>query len=108
MLVLPKSGGSEWPPGANVGDEVACFEATHGTAPKYAGKDMVNPGSLILSAVMMLEHLRWDDAAELVVKGIEGALGAKQVTYDLGRQMAGATKVSTSGFADAVIAHMRS
>ena len=101
-------GGLGMAPGANVGDDVACFEATHGTAPKYAGKDMVNPGSLILSAVMMLEHLRWDDAAELVVKGVEGALGAKQVTYDLERQMAGATKVSTSGFADAVIAHMRS
>ena len=69
---------------------------------------MVNPGSLILSAVMMLEHLGWDEAAELVVRGIEGALGAKQVTYDLERQMEGATKVSTTGFADSIIAHMGS
>ena len=101
-------GGLGMAPGANVGDEIACFEATHGTAPKYAGKNMVNPGSLILSAVMMLEHLGWDEAAELVVRGIEGALGAKQVTYDLERQMEGATKVSTTGFADSIIAHMGS
>ena len=101
-------GGIGMAPGANVGDEVACFEATHGTAPKYAGKDMVNPGSLILSAVMMLEHLGWEEAAELVVKGVEGAVGVKQVTYDLERQMVGATKVSTSGFAESVIAHMGS
>ena len=101
-------GGLGMAPGANVGDDVACFEATHGTAPKYAGKDMVNPGSLILSAVMMLEHMGWTEAAEMVVKGIEGAVGAKQVTYDLERQMEGATKVSTSGFADAIIAHMGS
>ena len=101
-------GGLGMAPGANVGDEVACFEATHSTAPKYAGKDMVNPGSLILSAVMMLEHLGWDEAADLVAKGIEGALGAKQVTYDRERHMEGATKVSTTGFADSIIAHMGS
>jgi isocitrate dehydrogenase len=99
-------GGLGMAPGANVGDEVALFEATHGTAPKYAGQDKVNPGSLILSAVMMLEHLRWFDAAELVVKGLEGAVGAKTVTYDLERQMEGATLVSTSGFAEAIVQHM--
>ena len=101
-------GGLGMAPGANMGDEIACFEATHGTAPKYAGKDMVNPGSLILSAVMMLEHMGWDEAAESVVKGIEGALDAKQVTYDLARQMEGATRVSTSGFGESIIAHMGS
>jgi isocitrate dehydrogenase len=99
-------GGLGMAPGANVGDEVAVFEATHGTAPKYAGKDMVNPGSLILSAVMMLEHMGWDEAAALVVKGIEGAIGRKTVTYDLERQMEGATKVSTSAFGEAIVQGM--
>ena len=99
-------GGLGMAPGANVSDVIANFEATHGTAPKYAGKDMVNPGSLILSAVMMLEHLLWQEAADLVVRGLEGAIGAKQVTYDLERQMLGAHKVSTSGFGEAVIAYM--
>jgi isocitrate dehydrogenase len=99
-------GGLGMAPGANVGDEVALFEATHGTAPKYADKDMVNPGSLILSAVMMLEHLDWDEAARLVVRGLEGAVAAKTVTYDLERQMEGARKVSTSEFAEAIIRHM--
>ena len=99
-------GGLGMAPGANIGDEVALFEATHGTAPKYAGQDKVNPGSLILSAVMMLEHLGWDDAAERVVRGLEGAIAAKTVTYDLERQMEGARLVSTSGFADAIISHM--
>ena len=99
-------GGLGMAPGANVGDGVALFEATHGTAPKYAGMDRVNPGSLILSAVMMLEHLGWDEAAGAVNRGIEGAIRAKRVTYDLERQMEGATKVSTSGFASAVIDHM--
>ena len=99
-------GGLGMAPGANMSDEIANFEATHGTAPKYAGKDMVNPGSLILSAVMMLEHLGWQDAADRVVRGLEGAIGAKQVTYDLERQMLGAHKVSTSGFGEAVIAYM--
>jgi isocitrate dehydrogenase len=93
-------------PGANVGDEIAVFEATHGTAPKYAGQDKVNPGSLILSAVMMLEHMEWNEAADLVNKGLEGAVEAKTVTYDLERQMEGATKVSTSQFGEAIIQHM--
>jgi isocitrate dehydrogenase len=99
-------GGLGMAPGANMNDEIALFEATHGTAPKYAGQDKVNPGSLILSAVMMLEHLGWTEAAERVVKGMEGAVGAKAVTYDLERQMEGATLVSTSGFAEAIIEHM--
>jgi len=99
-------GGLGMAPGANVGDEVALFEATHGTAPKYAGMDKVNPGSLILSAVMMLEHIGWDDAAEAIDRGLAGAIGAKTVTYDLERQMEGATKVATSEFGEAVIRHM--
>jgi isocitrate dehydrogenase len=99
-------GGLGMAPGANMSDEIALFEATHGTAPKYAGQDKVNPGSLILSAVMMLEHLGWGEAADLVVKGLEGAVGAKTVTYDLERQMEGATLVSTSGFAEAIVDHM--
>jgi len=99
-------GGLGMAPGANVGDEVAVFEATHGTAPKYAGLDKVNPGSLILSGVMMLEHMGWNEAAKLVVQGLERAIQAKTVTYDLARQMEGATEVSTSGFGDAIIAHM--
>ncbi len=99
-------GGLGMAPGANIGDEVAVFEATHGTAPKYAGQDKVNPGSLILSAVMMLEHMGWEEAAALVVKGLEGAVAAKTVTYDLERQMEGATKVSTSRFGEAIIQHM--
>ena len=93
-------------PGANVGDEVALFEATHGTAPKYTGQDKVNPGSLILSAVMMLEHLGWSEAAEAVDRGVKGAVGAKTVTYDLERQMEDATVLKTSEFGRAVIEHM--
>jgi isocitrate dehydrogenase len=99
-------GGLGMAPGANMSDEIALFEATHGTAPKYADQDKVNPGSLILSAVMMLEHLGWGEAADLVVKGLEGAIGAKTVTYDLERQMEGAKLVSTSGFAEAIVDHM--
>ncbi|HSM36318.1 MAG TPA: isocitrate dehydrogenase (NADP(+)) [Longimicrobiales bacterium] len=99
-------GGLGMAPGANVGDEAALFEATHGTAPKYAGQDKVNPGSLILSAVMMLEHLRWMEAAAAVVRGLEGAIAARRVTYDLERQMDGATLVSTSGFAEEIVARM--
>jgi isocitrate dehydrogenase len=99
-------GGLGMAPGANVGDEVAVFEATHGTAPKYAGMDKVNPGSLILSAVMMLEHLKWDEAARLVDRGIEGAVQAKTVTYDLERQMEGATLLKTSEFAEAIVSNM--
>ena len=99
-------GGLGMAPGANVGDSVALFEATHGTAPKYAGLDRVNPGSLILSAAMMLEHLGWDEAAKAIDRGLEGAVGARLVTYDLERQMAGATTVSTSRFAETIVAHM--
>ena len=99
-------GGLGMAPGANVGDSVALFEATHGTAPKYAGLNRVNPGSLILSAVMMLEHLGWDDAARAVDRGVEGAVGARMVTYDLERQMEGATRVSTSRFGETIVAHM--
>ncbi len=99
-------GGLGMAPGANVGDEVALFEATHGTAPKYTDLDKVNPGSLILSAVMMLEHLGWNEAAGAVNRGMEGAIDAKTVTYDLERQMEGATTVKTSEFGQAVIEHM--
>ncbi|MGD8560719.1 MAG: isocitrate/isopropylmalate family dehydrogenase, partial [Gammaproteobacteria bacterium] len=84
----------------------AMFEATHGTAPKYAGQDKVNPGSLILSGEMMLRHLGWQDAADLVVKGVSGAIASKTVTYDLERLMDGATLVSCSGFAEAIVAQM--
>jgi isocitrate dehydrogenase len=99
-------GGLGMAPGANVGEEVAVFEATHGTAPKYTNLDKINPGSLILSGVMMLEHLGWDDAAKLVVKGLETAISNKTVTYDLERQMEGATLVSTSRFGDEIIKNM--
>jgi isocitrate dehydrogenase len=99
-------GGLGMAPGANVGDEAAVFEATHGTAPKYANQDKVNPGSLILSGVMMLEHLGWDEAAALVVAGLERAIANGTVTYDLERQMEGATLVSTSRFAEEIVANM--
>jgi isocitrate dehydrogenase len=95
-------GGLGMAPGANIGDEIALFEATHGTAPKYAGQDKVNPGSLILSGVMMLEHMGWNEAAELVREGLKGAVAMKRVTYDLHRQMEGATLVKTSEFAQTV------
>jgi isocitrate dehydrogenase len=99
-------GGIGLAPGANLSDSVAMFEATHGTAPKYAGKDQVNPSSLILSAEMMLRHLGWTEAADLITQGVEGAIVAKTVTYDLERLMEGATKVSCSGFGEAIIANM--
>jgi len=99
-------GGIGIAPGANIGDRVALFEATHGTAPKYTGQDKVNPGSLILSAEMMLRHLGWLEAADLVVKGMEGAIGDKTVTYDFERLMTGATLVKCSEFGDAMIGHM--
>jgi isocitrate dehydrogenase len=99
-------GGIGMAPGANISNAVAVFEATHGTAPKYAGQDRVNPSSLLLSGEMMLRHLGWNEAAHLIIKGISGAIAAKTVTYDLGRLMAGATQVSCSGFGKAVIAHM--
>ena len=84
----------------------AIFEATHGTAPKYAGKDMVNPGSVVLSGEMMLRHLGWIEAADLILKGLNGAIGSKKVTYDFARQMEGATEIKCSAFGDNIIAHM--
>ncbi len=96
-------GGLGMAPGANIGDECALFEATHGTAPKYAGQDKVNPSSLILSGVMMLKHMGWTEAAKLVEKGLERAVQSKQVTYDLARQMEGATEVSCSRFAEVIV-----
>jgi isocitrate dehydrogenase len=99
-------GGLGMAPGANVGDEAAVFEATHGTAPKYANQDKVNPGSLVLSGVMMLEHMGWDEAAALVVQGLERTIANKTVTYDLERQMEGATLVSTSRFGEEIVRNM--
>ncbi|KJV29480.1 isocitrate dehydrogenase [Aquitalea magnusonii] len=99
-------GGIGIAPGANISDHYACFEATHGTAPKYAGLDKVNPGSLILSAEMMLRHLGWVEAADLVIRSMEAAIADKQVTYDFARLMDGATEVSCSEFGDAMIARM--
>jgi len=99
-------GGIGIAPGANIGDGVALFEATHGTAPKYAGQDKVNPGSLILSAEMMLRHLGWFEAADLIVKGMEGAIRNKTVTYDFERLMDGATLRKCSEFADDMISQM--
>lgn len=99
-------GGLGIAPGGNVGDGVAVFEATHGTAPKYANLDKINPGSVILSGVMMLEYMGWNEAAQMIVKGMENAIKSKRVTYDLARQMKGATEVSTSAFGDAVISGM--
>jgi len=100
-------GGLGMAPGANIGDGYANFEATHGTAPKYANLNKINPGSVILSGVMMLEYMGWKEAAEMIVNGLERAITAKRVTYDLARQMPGSTEVSTSEFGDAVIAQMR-
>ena len=99
-------GGLGMAPGANIGDVIALFEATHGTAPKYAGQDKVNPSSLILSGKMMLEYLGWEEAAELVWKGLAGAVQQKRVTYDLHRQMEGATLLKTSEFAEAIVENM--
>jgi isocitrate dehydrogenase len=99
-------GGLGLAPGGNVGDGFAVFEATHGTAPKYAGLDKINPGSVILSGVMMFAELGWKDVAQAIERGLEGAIGSGKVTYDLARQMPGATEVSTSTFADGIIAHL--
>ncbi len=99
-------GGIGIAPGANIADTVGVFEATHGTAPKYAGQDKVNPGSLILSADLMLRYMGWTEAADKVIAGMEGAIGAKQVTYDLARNEPDATELSSSGFGEAVIQHM--
>ena len=99
-------GGIGIAPGANLSDSVAMFEATHGTAPKYAGKDYVNPGSLILSAEMMLRHMGWLEAADLIISSMEKSIAAKKVTYDFARLMEGATQVPCSGFGDVMIEHM--
>ncbi|MEM6999658.1 MAG: NADP-dependent isocitrate dehydrogenase [Pseudomonadota bacterium] len=99
-------GGIGIAPGANIGDTIALFEATHGTAPKYAGQDKVNPGSLILSAEMMLRHMGWREAADLIIKGTEGAISNGTVTYDFERLMSGATLLKCSEFGEAMIAEM--
>ena len=99
-------GGIGIAPGANISDQYAIFEATHGTAPKYAGQDKVNPGSLILSAEMMLRHLGWKEAADLVISAMEKAIGDKQVTYDFARLMDGANEISCSAFGKAMIERM--
>lgn len=99
-------GGIGIAPGANMSDSVAMFEATHGTAPKYAGQNKVNPGSLILSAEMMLRHMGWNEAADLIINGMDGAIADKTVTYDFARLMPDAKEVSASGFGDAMIKHM--
>jgi isocitrate dehydrogenase len=101
-------GGIGIAPGGNINyiSGHAIFEATHGTAPKYAGKDVVNPGSVVLSGEMMLRYLGWNEAADLVLKGLTGAIAAKRVTYDFARQMSGATEIKCSEFGDAIIAHM--
>ena len=99
-------GGIGIAPGANISDDYAVFEATHGTAPKYAGKDQVNPGSLILSAEMMLRHMGWIEASDIVMKAMDRTIGAKKVTYDFARMMDDADKVSSSGFAEEMIKRM--
>ena len=99
-------GGLGMAPEANIGDQAALFETTHGTRPKYTGQDKVNPSSLILSGAMMLEHLGWREAADLVYQGIQGAISAGTVTYDLERQMEGVTKVRCSEFGKAIVEHM--
>ena len=100
-------GGLGMAPGGNVGDGLAVFEATHGTAPKYANLDKINPGSVILSGVMMFEYLGWNEVSTMIVRGIEEAIRQKRVTYDLARQMPGSTEVSTSAFADRIIAALK-
>ena len=99
-------GGLGLAPGANIGDEIALFEATHGTAPKYAGQDKVNPGSVILSGVMMFDHIGWKDVGNLIVKAMEKTVLDKDVTYDLERQIEGANLLKCSEFGDAIIRNM--
>jgi len=99
-------GGIGIAPGANLSDTVAMFEATHGTAPGFAGKDEVNPGSLVLSGEMMLRHMGWTEAADLIIRGVSGAISSKTVTFDLEHLMDDATKVSCSGFGEAIISNM--
>jgi len=101
-------GGLGMAPGANIGDGYGVFEATHGTAPKYADKDVINPSSVMLSGAMMFEFMGWNEAAELIASGIESTIHQKRVTYDLERMMPGAKKVSTSDFASAIIENMES
>jgi isocitrate dehydrogenase len=100
-------GGLGMAPGANVGDGLAVFEATHGSAPKYAGQDVINPGSVILSGVLMFDYLGWREASELIRTGIQKAIRAKIVTYDLARQLKGATQVKCSEFGRAIIENMK-
>ena len=104
--VAAQIGGIGIAPGANMSSSVAVFEATHGTAPRYAGKDYVNPGSMILCGEMMLRHMGWAEAADLIISGMELAIQSKKVTYDFARMMEGATQVSCSGFGQVVIDHM--
>ncbi len=104
--VAAQVGGIGIAPGANLSDTIACFEATHGTAPKYAGKDYVNPGSMILSAEMMLRHMDWTEAADLVVHALEQAILSKRVTHDFARLLDGATQVSCSGFGKWMVEHI--
>src|SRR6185295_10848877 len=99
-------GGLGMAPGANIGDRAAVFEATHGTAPKYADKDMVNPSSVILSGVMMFEHMGWREVSETITEALTKTIQQKRVTYDLHRQMEGAAKLKTSEFASAIIENM--
>jgi len=99
-------GGLGLAPGGNVGDGYAVFEATHGTAPKYANLDKINPGSVILSGALMFDELGWADVSTAIIRGLEGAIATKRVTYDLARQTEGATEVSTSAFADNIIEHL--
>tara|TARA_B100001113_G_scaffold150686_1_gene123582 strand:- start:216 stop:644 length:429 start_codon:yes stop_codon:yes gene_type:complete len=99
-------GGIGIAPGANLGDKIALFEATHGTAPKYAGLDKVNPGSLILSAEMMLRHMGWTEAADLIIEGLSKTISQKTVTYDFERLMNGASLLKCSEFGEAIISNM--
>jgi len=99
-------GGLGFAPGANVGDEAAVFEATHGTAPKHAGLNKVNPGSVIYSAIMMLDYMKWTEAAEIINAGVEKAIAQKKVTYDIARQLSNVEPIGTSEFADAIIANL--
>jgi isocitrate dehydrogenase len=99
-------GGLGMAPGSNESNEVAIFEATHGTAPKYANQDVINPGSLILSGVMLLRHIGWSEAADGIERGVARTIQQKRVTYDLERQMEGATKVKTSEFARYIVENM--
>jgi isocitrate dehydrogenase len=99
-------GGLGMAPGSNESDEYAVFEATHGTAPKYANQDKVNPGSVILSGEMMFRYMGWSEAADLILKGLKGAIASKRVTYDFARLMDGATEIKCSQFGDNVIEHM--